>query len=57
VKAEEIKNDPNINKYPILSEGKYSGCIGIGGLVLARDTDRDLKTAIGVFQKNYFRSN
>ena len=36
VKAEEIKNDPDIHKYPQLTEGKYSGCIGIGGLVLAR---------------------
>ena len=36
VKAEELKNDPDINKYPQISEGKYIGCIGIGGLVLAR---------------------
>ena len=34
VRAEEIKNDAD--KYPVQSEGKYQGCIGIGGLVLAR---------------------
>ena len=36
VKSEEIKNDPDANKYPHITEGKYSGYIGIGGLVLAR---------------------
>ena len=34
VRAEEIKGIGD--KYPVLSEGKYQGCIGIGGLVLAR---------------------
>jgi len=50
VKAEEVKNDPNINKYPILSEGKYEGCIGIGGLVLAR-----IPTEILRQRSEYFR--
>ena len=36
VRAEEIKNSPDIHKYPILNQGQYQGCIGIGGLVLAR---------------------
>ena len=34
VRAEELKGVGD--KYPVLSEGKYQGCIGIGGLVLAR---------------------
>ena len=34
VRAEELKNASD--KYPVISEGKYQGCIGIGGLVLAR---------------------
>ena len=43
VKAEEIKNDPDIHKYPIIKDGNYSGCIGIGGLVLARIPNEILK--------------
>lgn len=50
VKAEEIKNDPNIHKYPVLSEGKYAGCIGIGGLVLAR-----IPTELLQQRSEYFR--
>ena len=34
VRAEELKNASD--KYPVINEGKYQGCIGIGGLVLAR---------------------
>ena len=26
----------NERKYPTIDEGKYKGCIGVGGLVLAR---------------------
>ena len=51
VKAEEVKNDPDINKYPILSEGKYSGCIGIGGLVLARIPEETLKSRAEYFDR------
>ena len=43
VKAEEIKNDPDIHKYPVIKDGNYSGCIGIGGLVLARIPNEILK--------------
>ena len=43
VKAEEIKNDPDIHKYPIIKDGNYSGCIGIGGLVFARIPNEILK--------------
>ena len=36
VRAEEIKNSADVGKYPIINQGQYQGCIGIGGLVLAR---------------------
>ena len=36
VKAEQVENEIGTNKYPFYTEGKYEGCIGIGGLVLAR---------------------
>ena len=36
VRAEEIKNQLGDNDYPVISEGKYQGLIGVGGLVLAR---------------------
>src|SRR6056300_1670908 len=36
VKADTITEEIGTNKYPYYTEGKYQGCIGIGGLVLAR---------------------
>ena len=36
VKVEQVQNEIGTNKYPYYTEGKYEGCIGIGGLVLAR---------------------
>ena len=36
VKVEQVQNEIGTNKYPFYTEGKYEGCIGIGGLVLAR---------------------
>ena len=36
VRAEEIKNQIGEHDYPIISDGKYQGVIGVGGLVLAR---------------------
>ena len=36
VRAEEIKNQIGEHDYPIISDGKYQGLIGVGGLVLAR---------------------
>ena len=36
VKAETIKSEIGENDYPVISEGKHAGLIGIGGLVLAR---------------------
>ena len=36
VSADQIESEMGSNKYPVLSDGKYQGLIGIGGLVLAR---------------------
>ena len=36
VRAEEIKSQIGEHDYPIISDGKYQGLIGVGGLVLAR---------------------
>ena len=36
VKVDQIKEEIGENKYPFYTEGRYEGCIGIGGLVLAR---------------------
>ena len=36
VRAEEIKNQIGDHGYPTISDGKYQGLIGVGGLVLAR---------------------
>ena len=36
VRAEEIKNQIGEHDYPVISEGKFQGLIGVGGLVLAR---------------------
>lgn len=51
VRAEEIKNSPDIHKYPILNQGQYQGCIGIGGLVLARIPEEILKSRAEYFDK------
>ena len=36
VRAEELKEIIGDNEFPVISEGKHSGVIGVGGLVLAR---------------------
>jgi hypothetical protein len=36
VRAEELKELIGDNEFPVISEGKHSGVIGVGGLVLAR---------------------
>ena len=51
VRAEEIKNSPDIHKYPILNQGQYQGCIGIGGLVLARIPEEILKSRAEYFDR------
>jgi len=51
VRAEEIKNSPDIHKYPIIKAGQYAGCIGIGGLVLARIPEEILKSRAEYFDR------
>jgi hypothetical protein len=51
VRAEEIKNSADVGKYPIINQGQYQGCIGIGGLVLARIPEEILKSRAEYFDK------
>ena len=50
VRAEEIKNQIGEHDYPIISDGKYQGLIGVGGLVLARIPEEIVEQ-----RKNYFK--
>jgi hypothetical protein len=51
VRAEEIKNNSDLDKYPIIKQGQYQGCIGIGGLVLARIPEEILKARAEYFSR------
>ena len=51
VKVEQIENEVGTNKYPFYTEGKYEGCIGIGGLVLARIPVEILEQRAEYFRK------
>ena len=51
VRAEEIKNQIGQNDYPVISDGKYQGLIGVGGLVLARIPEEIVEQ-----RKNYFQN-
>ena len=51
VRAEEIKNQIGEHDYPIISDGKYQGLIGVGGLVLARIPEEIIKQ-----RKDYFQN-
>ena len=51
VRAEEIKNQIGEHDYPIISDGKYQGLIGVGGLVLARIPEEIVDQ-----RKNYFQN-
>ena len=50
VRAEEIKNQIGEHDYPVISDGKYQGLIGVGGLVLARIPEEIVEQ-----RKNYFK--
>ena len=50
VKVDQVRNEIGDNNYPFYTEGKYEGCIGIGGLVLARIPEEIL-----VQRAEYFR--
>ena len=51
VRADQIISEIGENKYPFYSEGKYEGCIGIGGLVLARIPEEILKSRAEYFRR------
>jgi len=51
VKVDQIKEEIGENKFPFYTEGQYQGCIGIGGLVLARIPIEILEARAEYFQK------
>ena len=51
VSADQIESEMGSNKYPVLSDGKYQGLIGIGGLVLARIPEEILLQRQAYFDK------
>ena len=51
VKAETLLSEIGEHDYPIISEGKHAGLIGIGGLVLARIPEEILKSRAEYFSK------
>ena len=51
VKAETLLSEIGEHEYPIISEGKHAGLIGIGGLVLARIPLEILKQRAEYFKK------
>jgi hypothetical protein len=51
VRADEIMSNPDLAKYPVIKSGEYEGCIGIGGLVLARIPEEILKSRAEYFKK------
>ena len=51
VKAETIISEIGENDYPVLTDGKHAGLIGIGGLVLARIPEEILKSRAEYFKK------
>jgi hypothetical protein len=51
VRADEIMSNPDLSKYPVIKTGEYAGCIGIGGLVLARIPEEILKSRAEYFHR------
>ena len=51
VRAEEIKSQIGQHDYPVISDGKYQGLIGVGGLVLARIPEEIVEQ-----RKNYYQN-
>ena len=50
VRAEELQEQIGANYYPVISEGKHSGLIGVGGLVLARIPEEIVESRTQYFQ-------
>ena len=51
VKADTLISEIGPNDYPVISEGKHAGLVGIGGLVLARIPEEILKSRADYFRK------
>ena len=51
LKAETLLSEIGERDYPIITEGKHAGLIGIGGLVLARIPEEILKQRAEYFRK------
>ena len=51
VKADTLISEIGPNDYPVISEGKHAGLVGIGGLVLARIPEEILKQRAEYFKK------
>ena len=51
LKAETLLSEIGEHDYPIISDGKYQGLIGVGGLVLARIPEEIVKQ-----RKDYFQN-
>jgi hypothetical protein len=51
VRSEEIKNSLGDHDYPVISDGKYAGLIGVGGLVLARIPKEIMQSRAEYFQR------
>jgi hypothetical protein len=51
VRADEVLSNPSLGMYPVIKSGQYDGCIGIGGLVLARIPEEILKSRAEYFNK------
>ena len=51
LKAETLLSEIGEHDYPIISEGKHAGLIGIGGLVLARIPEEIVKSRTEYFKR------
>ena len=51
VKTDQITEEIGEHSYPFYTEGRYKGCIGIGGLVLARIPEETLISRAEYFDR------
>ena len=51
VRADTLLSELGSNEYPVITEGKHQGLIGIGGLVLARIPLEILKSRAEYFKR------
>jgi hypothetical protein len=51
VRADELKTQIGENDYPVISEGKHEGVVGVGGLLLARIPEEIVESRREFFKK------